>query len=59
MNVLSVVGGDAVRACYTLARTEGKNHCWLWCLIEPYDNFSPNIPFQILVVKDVSLAEKD
>lgn len=59
MNVLSVVGGDAVRACYALAMTEGKNHCWLWCLIEPYDNFSPKIPFQILVVKDVSLAEKD
>lgn len=56
MNVLSMVVGDAVRACYTLAMTEGKNHCWLWCLMII---FSPNIPFQILVVKDMSPVEKD
>lgn len=59
MNALSVVAGEAVRACYALAMTKGKITADFGVILSLNNNFFPNISLQMLVVKDRPPAEKD
>lgn len=58
MSALSMIVGEAVRACYTLAMTEGKIIADFSVILSLTNNFFPNISLQMLIVKDMPPAEK-